>query len=128
MFLDEVVFEQQRLLLGTGHDVTLMHLRHQRLRLRMVRLAAEVGGDTLLEVPRLADVEHPALPVEHAVDARPVRQGTEGDRRIEGFVRHQADYRAGDRPPSAASGPRRSRIRAKTSRNIAAVRRRVWVL
>ena len=51
----------------------------------------EVGGDALLQVARLADVQHVARRVQHAVDARQMGQaGDEG-----GGVEHGMSDQAG---------------------------------
>ena len=68
--LDQVGFEQQRLGLGRGGDE--LHRRGRRdhpLDARVVPGRPRVGRDPLLDVLRLADVEHLAGRIEHAIDA-----------------------------------------------------------
>jgi hypothetical protein len=68
--LDQVALEQQRLDLGVGrHDHERRGLGdHAAQALRQLG-DGRIAGDALLEVARLADVEHVAGPVDHAVDA-----------------------------------------------------------
>ena len=72
---DEIGFEQQRLDLGRR-----LHELHRRRRRDHPRDAARVTEqlgvrrNALLEVRGLADVEHLAFGIEHAVDARRIRQ------------------------------------------------------
>jgi hypothetical protein len=78
--LDEVVLEQQRLRLGArdrGLGAGDLGDHHRRARAREVPL--EVRGDALLQVSRLADVDHLAGGVPEAVDAR--KRGERGDER-----------------------------------------------
>ncbi len=89
--LDQVVLEQQRLDLGVRDH----HLHRARLRHHAAQAVREVGGvdvvgDAALEAPRLADIESVALGVEHAVDARALRQG----------ARDVADQRRAARQPA----------------------------
>jgi hypothetical protein len=73
--LDEVVLEQQRLGLGAHHGG--LHARDARDHVADARAAVvllEVAGDALLQVARLAHVEHAAVGVEVAVDAGQLRQ------------------------------------------------------
>ena len=68
--LDQVGFEQQRLGLGRGGDE--LHRRGRRdhpLDAGVVPGRPRVGRDPLLDVLRLADVEHLAGRIEHAIDA-----------------------------------------------------------
>jgi hypothetical protein len=73
--LDEIVLEQQRLSFGARRrHLDRRHLPDHHLGARSVAGLVEVGGDALLQVARLADIERfPAL-AEHAVDARETRQ------------------------------------------------------
>ena len=69
--LDQVVFEQQRFGFGARRGrldtVDLAdHVRDARTR----QIAPEIRGHALLEIFRLANVEHVAIFVEHAVNAR----------------------------------------------------------
>jgi hypothetical protein len=69
VLLDEVVLEQQRLALGAGHrhlDVRDLADHHHQA---AVQRPAEVARHPALQVLGLADVEHRALRVQHAVDA-----------------------------------------------------------
>ncbi len=73
--LDEVGLEQERLdLAGAGDELHLAGQRDHPRDALGVALSLGVGGDPLLEVLGLADVEDVALGVEHAVDAGRVRQ------------------------------------------------------
>ena len=68
--LDQVGFEQQRFGLGRGGDE--LHRRGRRdhpLDAGVVPGRPRVGRDPLLDVLRLADVEHLAGRIEHAIDA-----------------------------------------------------------
>ncbi len=73
--LDEIGFEEERLGLGAGRDEL-----HRRRRCdgagdaAGLAVAARVALHALLQVPRLADVEHRALLVDHAIDAGAVGQ------------------------------------------------------
>jgi hypothetical protein len=74
--LDQVVLEQQRLGLGAHHGG--LHARDLRDHVADARAAVallEVVGNALLQVARLAHVEHRARGVEVAVDTRQLRQG-----------------------------------------------------
>ena len=98
--LDEVRLQQQRLGFGPRRDEF-----HRRGLLDHaddpVRLQSDAGiaGDALLEIARLADIEHVACRIEHAVDAGRIRQALDeiGDHRgalaargqlAAGFERH----------------------------------------
>ena len=69
--LDQIGFEQQRLGLGRGRDDLDRHGcgDHAQDARRQRRVDAGVGRKPLADVLRLADVEHVAGGVEHAVDA-----------------------------------------------------------
>jgi hypothetical protein len=69
--LDQVLFQQQRLGFGPRRQ------EHHRRGLadhpgdaRAVSRGLGVGRHALFQRPRLADIEHPALRIEHAVDPR----------------------------------------------------------
>ena len=67
---DQVGFEEERFGLGRGGDE--LHRRGRRdhpFDARVVPRRAGVGRDPLLDVLRLADVEHLAGRIEHAIDA-----------------------------------------------------------
>ncbi len=87
--LDEVLFEQQRLGLRPGRQEH--HGRrgvdHPGDPRRMAR-GAGVVRNPRLEVPRLADVKHPTLGIEHAVNARLCGQRLQIglDDRMSGFL------------------------------------------
>ena len=73
--LDQVVFQQQRLGLGTHHRGLHAHdAAHHVADARAVVRLLEIAGHALLQVPRLAHVEHAAVSVEIAVHARQRRQ------------------------------------------------------
>jgi hypothetical protein len=69
--LDQIGFEQQRLCLRRRRDDLDIHGRrdHAQDARRQWRVGACVGGQPLADVLRLADIEHVAGGVEHAVDA-----------------------------------------------------------
>ena len=80
--LDEIRFEQQRLGLGPGDDK--LHRRrfpHHAADAAGVEPALRVVGHALLQVARLADIEHVAGGVDHPIDAgrvgQPPRQGVD---------------------------------------------------
>jgi hypothetical protein len=82
--LDVVVFKQQRLAFGARHrDLDRRHLRQHHLDARACRVLGEVGGNALLEIPRLADIEGLAAACQHAVDARKIRQPGDKSFRLE---------------------------------------------
>ena len=90
--LDQVRLEQQRLGFGVGCD----ELHRRRVRDHAVQPRPEsartgVRADALLEVARLADVEHLAARLDHAIDA-----GSGGQRR-EARLDHGGAGRALDR-------------------------------
>ncbi len=105
-FLDQGVFEDQRLRFGArrGNFHGRHLLQHQR-DARAVAGLVEVGRDALLQVLRLADVEHGTVRIEHAIDARRLGQACQKLARIEG--------RGACRVRTAASpaGIRRRRVR-----------------
>ena len=68
--LDQIGFEEKRFSLGLGGDE--FHRRRRRDHAHDAVVVAgrpRIGGDPLLDVLRLADVEHVALGVDHAIDA-----------------------------------------------------------
>ena len=69
--LDQIGFQQQRFGLGRGGDDLDRHGRrdHAQDARRQRRVDAGVGGEPLADVLRLADIEHVAGGIEHAVDA-----------------------------------------------------------
>ncbi|MNO52787.1 hypothetical protein D3C76_432150 [compost metagenome] len=83
-FLDQRLLEQQRLgFVGGDGGLDLGDLRHQCGGLRRQAGLAEIAGEPLLEVLRLADVEQPGVHIEHAVDARPPAAGGQECSRVE---------------------------------------------
>ena len=73
--LDQIGFEQQRLGLGAGDDEFHRRgLAHHPADAVGVETALRVVGDALLQAARLADVEHVAGRVHHAVDAGRIGQ------------------------------------------------------
>src|SRR5262249_28794742 len=69
--LDQVGFEQQRLGLGRGRDeFERGGRRNHALDARIVAGRPSVGEDALADALGLADVEHVAVGVDHAIDAR----------------------------------------------------------
>ena len=138
MRLDQVVLEQQRFAFGTrDRRFDARDLRDHRRGARMVIGLLKVARHALLQIARLADVERLAGGVEHAIDARPIRQRREQFAHVEwrsgrdGFGacaisvmsmpshRRLRPLRAGDEVAQCA---------ANTCSNIAVVRRRVLVL
>ena len=86
MLLDEVVLEHQRFDFGTrDRNLEPRNRPHHRDRFCVVRAAAlEIASDAPFQVACFADVDDRAGGVEHAVDARPMRQVREHGRGIEG--------------------------------------------
>ena len=83
--LDEVVLQQQGLALGVGHrDLDAGDLADQCLRLDAEPGLAEVARHALLQVARLADIEHLAARIQHAIDTRPGGEGLEEIACVEG--------------------------------------------
>ncbi len=73
--LDQVRLEQQRLGLGArGHELHRRRIDDHAGDAVRMRVAAGVGAHARFQVLGLADVEHLASGVDHAVDARRVRQ------------------------------------------------------
>jgi hypothetical protein len=80
--LDQVGLKQQRLGLGRGRDeFERSGRRDHAFDTRVVTGGAGVGDDALADVLGLADVEHLAIAIDHAVDARRGRRqlGMVGD-------------------------------------------------
>lgn len=72
---DQIVFQQQRLGFGAryrGFDVG--YLRHHQLRSGRQIAFLKIRRDALLETNRLADIDHLAFGVDHAINARLQRQ------------------------------------------------------
>ncbi len=82
---DQVVFEHERFGLGVDdRHFDSRHLRQHCLGLwRRVR-AVKVGGDPLLEVARLADIDDLVLRIEHAIHAWTMRQAAQERLYLEG--------------------------------------------
>ena len=73
--LDQIGFQQKRLDLGAGHDEFHRDgLAHHPSDAVRVETALRVVGDALLQAARLADIEHVAGGIHHAVDAGRVGQ------------------------------------------------------
>ena len=73
--LDQIDLQQQRLDLGIGgHDLELRRLRHHAAQPLGQLADLGVGGDALLQIARLADIERVARLVQHAIDAGATRQ------------------------------------------------------
>lgn len=86
MAFDELAFQQQRLALGTGDgNLDIRHPRHHRLLFRRGGMAFKIGGDTVFEVFRFADINYLAVIGKHHVDARPLGQVLEKMIYIEGY-------------------------------------------
>src|SRR5574341_2074511 len=86
--LDQIVFEQQRLGLGAGDGrLNGRHLIEHQLDARRSAAARplKIGSDPFLQVERLADVQHLARAIHHAVDAGTVRQAGDGCCGVEHF-------------------------------------------
>ena len=104
--LDQIGFQQQRFGLGRGGDDLDRHGRgdHAQDARRQRRVDAGVGGQPLADVFRLADIEHVAGGIEHAVDAG---RGRRQPHRV--FDRGMADRQRafGDRLGGFLTGPQR---------------------
>jgi hypothetical protein len=103
--LDQVVLEQQRLGLGTHHGGLHAHdLRDHVADAGAAVALLEIVGNPLLQVARLAHVEHRARRVEIAVDTRQLRQGRDFAEELIGMRFGHGGYcgahHAGRRPPS----------------------------
>ena len=131
VLLDEIVLEQQGLGFGMGgRHFDGDRVLHERAGFgRQLLGRAEIAGDALLQIARLADVEHLTADIEHAIHAGLAGQGAEKGGGIEGggcFIH--------DRRRRHAHYPRwcgifaRVLARRMTRRNMTVVRRRVWVL
>ena len=73
--LDQIGFQQQRFGLGAGdHEFHRRGLAHHPADAVGVEASLRVVGDALLQAARLADIEHVAGRVHHAVDAGRVGQ------------------------------------------------------
>ena len=85
--LDQVVLKQQRLCFRAGNrGIDPRDLRHHQGNARTRMIIAKVRSDPLLQILRLAHIEHLAIRIEHAVDAGQIGQGGQQVFRIEGFV------------------------------------------
>ena len=82
--LDQVVLEQQRLGLAAHHRRLQPHdAAHHHADARALVVFVEVAGHALLQVARLADIEHLVGRVEESVDTRQRRQGRHfGEQRL----------------------------------------------
>ena len=79
--LDQVGFEQERFGLGLGGDEFHRHrARDHAHDTAVVPGRPRIGGDPFLDVFRLADIEHVALRVDHAIDAGRWRRVLDGAR------------------------------------------------
>jgi hypothetical protein len=85
MALDQVVLEQQRLGFRCGRShFDAVDLRDHRHGLRGMRLATrEIGADAILQVARLADVQHLAVRRDHAIHAGALAEVGEERLRVE---------------------------------------------
>ena len=78
VLFDQVVLQQQRIHLGSGHrDFNVTDAIDQGHGLRCEPACPEVAGHPVLQVLGLAHVQQLTVPVEHLVDARPAGQGGE---------------------------------------------------
>ena len=77
--LDQVGFQQQRFGLGLAVVTNSISAVSAIMRVRrsLCTAAARVGGDALLQALGLADIEHVARRIQHAIDAGRVGQGLE---------------------------------------------------
>ena len=76
--LDEIVFQQQRLRLGACHSgFDARDLGNHQARARAGQILLEIGGNALLQVACLADINDLAGGIDHAVDAGQVGQRLE---------------------------------------------------
>ena len=112
--LDQVGFEQQRLGLGRGGDeLDRGGRRDHALDAGVVAGRPRIGDDALPDVLGLADIEHLARGIEHAIDAGRRRRelGVAQQRRAAGRERACARVERERRAPRprAASAPRRPR-------------------
>ena len=98
--LDQIVLEQQRFTFGTRYGrLDIGDVRNHHRCSRMMVGLLKVARHAFLEVARLADVERRPGRVDHAIDARPVRQRREQLARVEPggasfgvrFCRHRFD-------------------------------------
>src|SRR5690606_18366838 len=72
-FFDQVLFQQQRFGFAVGHsNVYGRNVGHQRHCLGIQTTAAEIVADTLAQIACLADIEHLAGLVQHAVNTGPL--------------------------------------------------------
>ena len=81
--LDQAVLEQQRLGLGAGDRRVDARNARQHVRGPGPDVPVEVSCDALLQVARLADIERGPSGVQHAVDARQMRQAVDHAARVE---------------------------------------------
>ena len=121
--LDQRGFKQQRLVFRMrDRDLDIRHLVEHGLGLGVARRAQEIAGHPLLQVLGLADIEHVALGVVHAVHAGRLSQLTQVGSGIETGIAHALMMATKSVQAS------RSRAAENTSANMAAVSRRVFVL
>ena len=109
--LDQIGFEQQRLGLGLGGDeFERGGGRDHALDARVVAGRPRIGGDALPDVLGLADIEHVAVRIDHAVDAG-------RGRRVLG-VAQDGGAAGGERPGAAAARSMRAglELRAASAR------------
>ena len=119
--LDQVRLEKQRLRLGPrAHELHRRGGADHAGDAAALPGEARVADDALLQAPRLADIEHVAVAIDHPVDARRVRQRLHrgGDHRLAGArparsspSRGRASPPAPDRHPPQAAGCRRRPVR-----------------
>ena len=104
--LDEIVLQQQGLALGAGHgDLDVPDEGHHDLDAPVVG-PAEIAGDAALEVLGLADVEHFASAIQHAVDPGGLGEGLQ---QAAGIARLLASRQASSHANLKAGHPPRLR-------------------
>ena len=111
VLLDEAVFKQQclRLCICDG-DLDVAHLLHHRQRFRCRLRAMKITADALFQVACLADINDLVFGVDHAIDARPVRQATQKRLNLKfRCVTHRAGYPV---TPSPSQIPPRTLLRS----------------
>ena len=78
VLLDQVVFENQSLGLGVGdRDLYICDQVHHSRRFDGIMAAMKIARYALSQVTRFANVNDFVLRIEHAIDARPMRQGSQ---------------------------------------------------